>query len=115
MTEFRDPYTAGHQQRVAKIAVLIGMKMGLSEEQVGGLRAAAIVHDIGKIAVPIEILSAPGILNPIQRTLVQLHVSSGYESSRVSRSTGPLRRSCASIMSVWTEADIPRDCAGTRS
>ena len=53
--------------------------MGLSEEQIDGLRAAAIVHDIGKIAVPIEILSAPGILNPIQRTLVQLHVSSGYE------------------------------------
>ena len=79
VTEFRDPYTAGHQQRVAKIAVLIGGKMGLSRHQLEGLRAAATVHDIGKIAVPIEILSSPGVLNEVQQALVREHVESGHE------------------------------------
>jgi PAS domain S-box-containing protein/putative nucleotidyltransferase with HDIG domain len=79
VTEFRDPYTAGHQQRVAKIAVMIGRKMGLSPFQLEGLRAAATVHDIGKIAVPIEILSSPGVLNEAQLALVHQHVESGYE------------------------------------
>jgi PAS domain S-box-containing protein/putative nucleotidyltransferase with HDIG domain len=79
VTEFRDPYTAGHQQRVAKIAVLIGGRMGLSRHQLEGLRAAATVHDVGKIAVPIEILSSPGVLNEVQQALVREHVESGYE------------------------------------
>jgi len=79
VTEFRDPYTAGHQQRVAKIAVMIGSKMGLPRRQLDGLRAAATVHDVGKIAVPIEILSSPGHLSPVQQTLVRQHVDSGYE------------------------------------
>ncbi|MCL5735021.1 MAG: PAS domain S-box protein, partial [Actinobacteria bacterium] len=71
VTEFRDPYTAGHQQKVAKIAELIGSKMGLTRSQLDGLRAAAVVHDVGKIAVPTEILSSPGHLNPAQQMLVR--------------------------------------------
>ncbi len=90
VTEFRDPYTAGHQQRVAKIAVLIGHKMNLSPHQVDGIRAAATVHDIGKIAVPIEILSSPGVLNGVQQTLVRQHVESGYEILRAITFDWPL-------------------------
>jgi putative nucleotidyltransferase with HDIG domain len=79
MTEFRDPYTAGHQQRVARVAVSIARQMGLSEARLEGLRAAATVHDIGKIGVPIEILSSPALLSPLQLEIVRQHATSGYE------------------------------------
>jgi HD-GYP domain-containing protein (c-di-GMP phosphodiesterase class II) len=57
--EMRDPYTAGHQSRVADIAVAIGKEMGWPEGQLQGLRVAAQVHDIGKISIPAEILTKP--------------------------------------------------------
>jgi PAS domain S-box-containing protein/putative nucleotidyltransferase with HDIG domain len=82
VVEFRDPYTAGHQERVAKIALMIGKKMGMSPHELEGLQHAAIVHDVGKIAVPIEILSSPGRLSELQHTLVRQHVESGYEILR---------------------------------
>jgi HD-GYP domain-containing protein (c-di-GMP phosphodiesterase class II) len=64
---------------VGRIAVAIGRKMGLPRRQLEGLLAAATVHDIGKIAVPIEILTSPAILNPVQQLMVRQHVESGYE------------------------------------
>jgi putative nucleotidyltransferase with HDIG domain len=82
ITEFRDPYTAGHQREVARIAVAIARHLGLPEVQVEGLREASIVHDIGKIAVPIEILASPGRLSPIQLDLVHAHATSGHEILR---------------------------------
>ncbi|GAG35812.1 unnamed protein product, partial [marine sediment metagenome] len=55
--EKRDPYTAGHQQRVTKLACAISKEMGLSDEQIGGIRIAGLLHDIGKISIPIDILN----------------------------------------------------------
>jgi PAS domain S-box-containing protein/putative nucleotidyltransferase with HDIG domain len=75
----RDPYTAGHQRRVADISVAIARRMGLSEEQVQGVETAALLHDIGKITIPLEILSIPGPLSRAQHVLVQEHAYSGYE------------------------------------
>lgn len=79
VTEVRDPYTAGHQQRVAEIAVAIGRYLGLNEEEIASLEKAALLHDVGKISVPIEILSSPGTLTKLQRQLVEVHAAAGYE------------------------------------
>ncbi|HPF20490.1 MAG TPA: PAS domain S-box protein [Syntrophomonas sp.] len=77
--EKRDPYTAGHQSNVAAMAVAIAREMGLSDEQLAGLYAAASLHDIGKITVPIEILSKPGILSEPELAIVKSHSQVGYE------------------------------------
>ncbi|MCK4940533.1 PAS domain S-box protein [candidate division WOR-3 bacterium] len=77
--ELRDPYTAGHQQRVARLACAIAHEMGLSEEQVEGLFMAALIHDIGKIYVPAEILNRPAKLNEPEMDLVKTHPSIGYD------------------------------------
>ena len=62
----RDPYTAGHQRRVAALAVGIGWEMGLDEDRLQGLRVSGLLHDLGKIAVPTEILSKPGRLTSVE-------------------------------------------------
>jgi HD-GYP domain-containing protein (c-di-GMP phosphodiesterase class II) len=77
--EMRDPYTAGHQQRVAKLAVAIANDLHLSDEQIEGLYLAGIVHDVGKIDIPAEILSKPGKLSKLQYQLIQAHAEAGYE------------------------------------
>jgi PAS domain S-box-containing protein/putative nucleotidyltransferase with HDIG domain len=77
--EKRDPYTSGHQQRVAEIAVRITEEMGWEEIRIEGIRLGALIHDIGKIAVPIEILSKPGKLMDIEFSLIKVHPQSGYD------------------------------------
>jgi putative nucleotidyltransferase with HDIG domain/PAS domain S-box-containing protein len=77
--ELRDPYTAGHQQRVARLASAIAREMGLSEEKVDGIFMAALIHDIGKIYVPAEILNRPAKLNDTEMELVKTHPSIGYD------------------------------------
>ena len=77
--EMRDPYTAGHQQRVADLACAIANEMGLSEKQTNGIRTAAMIHDIGKICIPAQILSKPGKLNEIEFSLVKAHPGIGYD------------------------------------
>lgn len=77
--EKRDPYTAGHQRRAGRLAVAIAGEMGLHEDRIAGLRVAGALHDIGKISVPIEILSKPGALSGAEFALVQGHARAGYE------------------------------------
>jgi len=76
--EARDPYTAGHQRRVTKLAVAIAKKMGLSEEQINAIHMAALIHDIGKINVPSEILSKPTRLTKIEFGMIKAHPRVGY-------------------------------------
>jgi HD-GYP domain-containing protein (c-di-GMP phosphodiesterase class II) len=76
--EMRDPHTAGHQGRVAEIAVAIGKEMGWSTERLLGLRMAAMVHDIGKISIPAEILTKPTRLSAGEWALIHEHPESGY-------------------------------------
>jgi len=73
VVEKRDPYTAGHQQRVADLAVAIAEKIELDQEQVEAIHMASIVHDIGKINVPAEILSKPGKLSQLEFELIKAH------------------------------------------
>ena len=77
--EKRDPYTAGHQRRVSLLANAIAAKMGLEKTKADGLRIAAIVHDIGKINVPAEILSKPGRLTNAEFDLIKTHPHAGFE------------------------------------
>jgi len=77
--EMKDPYTAGHQQGVARLACAIAKEMGLPEEQIEGIRIAGLIHDIGKITVPAEILSRPGPLNDLEYGIVKTHAQAGYE------------------------------------
>lgn len=79
MVELRDPYTAGHQRRVADIAQAIARDMHLPEQVIEGLVLAAVVHDVGKISIPTEILSKPGRLNEAEFALIKRHSESGYE------------------------------------
>ncbi len=77
--EWRDPYTAGHQKRVALISTAIARKLGWSEEDIQALYMAAMVHDIGKVSVPAEILTKPTRLTSLEMQLVQGHVEAGYQ------------------------------------
>jgi PAS domain S-box-containing protein len=77
--ESRDPYTAGHQRRVGELSVAIAREMGLPEDQIQGLHLAAIVHDLGKIHIPAEILAKPGELSDIEFELIKTHPQAGYD------------------------------------
>jgi len=77
--ESRDPYTAGHQKRVGDLARAIAMEMGIPSHEVEGIRIAGVIHDLGKISVPAEILSKPRKLNEMEFALVKEHPQKGYE------------------------------------
>ncbi|CAG4883829.1 protein of unknown function [Georgfuchsia toluolica] len=79
LSELRDPYTAGHERRVGKIAVAIGTELGLDEQRLEGLKVAGYLHDIGKIIIPSEILSKPGRLGAIEYQLIQGHSQASYD------------------------------------
>lgn len=77
--EVRDPYTAGHQRRVAELALAIGAQLGLDDNRMHGVQLGAMIHDIGKIGVPAEILSKPSRLMPSELRLVQDHAVLGFQ------------------------------------
>jgi len=77
--EARDPYTAGHQQRVGDLAARLGRELGCDDEQVEGLRIGGYLHDVGKLAMPPEVLTRPGPLSPDEYSMVQAHSVRGHE------------------------------------
>lgn len=79
LVEARDPYTAGHQQRVAFLSVALAKKMNLEEDRVEGLRLAAMVHDIGKLYVPAEFLNKPGSLSEAEFSIIKNHAQVGFD------------------------------------
>lgn len=78
VVESRDPYTAGHQRRVTELAVAISEDMGHTAEQTEEIRVAALLHDIGKMSVPAELLSKPGRLTAVEFELIKGHAEAGY-------------------------------------
>jgi len=76
--ETRDPYTAGHQRRVSNLARGIATEMGVSKAQIQGVRMAGVIHDIGKISVPGEILSKPGNISQNEFGIIKEHPQVGY-------------------------------------
>lgn len=79
IVETRDPYTAGHQRRVAQLAYAIAKEIGLSKDQIEGTRIAALIHDIGKIIVPSEILTKPGKISNNEWNIIKTHPDVGYD------------------------------------
>jgi response regulator RpfG family c-di-GMP phosphodiesterase len=77
--EWRDPYTAGHQRRVADLACAIAEEYGLSQDQIDGVGIAGFIHDLGKISVPAEILSKPSKLTKNEFNLIKEHPQVGYD------------------------------------
>ncbi|HOJ72281.1 MAG TPA: PAS domain S-box protein, partial [Syntrophorhabdaceae bacterium] len=77
--EVRDPYTSGHQKRVSVLARTIAQELRLPNDTVESIRMAGLIHDIGKISVPAEILNRPGILSEIEMTLIRMHPEIGYD------------------------------------
>jgi PAS domain S-box-containing protein/putative nucleotidyltransferase with HDIG domain len=79
ISETRDPYTAGHQYRVYQLSMTIARELRLSREKIEAVRIAALIHDIGKMAIPSEILTKPGKLSEIEFDLIKEHPKTGYE------------------------------------
>jgi len=77
--EMRDPYTAGHERRVAQLACAIAAEMGMPEDRIEGLRIACYVHDIGKIAVPAEILAKPSKISDHEFGIIKTHPQFGAD------------------------------------
>jgi HD-GYP domain-containing protein (c-di-GMP phosphodiesterase class II) len=77
--EERDPYTAGHQRRTTDLSLAIAREMQLPELETRGLQMAGLIHDMGKISVPAEILSKPGRLNDVELQLIQRHPQVAYD------------------------------------
>jgi PAS domain S-box-containing protein/putative nucleotidyltransferase with HDIG domain len=90
--ETRDPYTAGHQRRVTKLACTIGEEMELSKDQIEGLRMSGELHDIGKIQVPAEILSKPGKISEAEYAIIKTHSQVGHDILRTIEFPWPVAR-----------------------
>ena len=93
MAEKRDPYTGGHQHRVARLACAIGREMALPQDQLEGLEVAGTLHDVGKIYVPAEILSKPAKLSLMEMGMMRTHPEVGYEILREVSFPWPVARS----------------------
>jgi putative two-component system response regulator len=79
LIESKDPYTAGHQHRVALLAVKLANALEYSSDEVEQIRMAAMIHDIGKIYVPVEFLNKPGLLNASEWNIVKMHAQVGHD------------------------------------
>jgi len=90
IAELRDPYTAGHQRRVTQLACTIAKKMGLSKDQGSALRLAALIHDIGKVRVPAEILTNPDGLSEAEFSIIKMHPLIGYEILKTMELSWPI-------------------------
>ena len=88
--ELRDPYTAGHQRRVALLAEQIARRCNMSESDVEDIRIAALMHDVGKVTLPAEILSKPGRLTGPEYELVKNHALAGYEIVKTAHMREPI-------------------------
>lgn len=79
LVDMKDPYTSGHQKRVAHLASAIAVELGLKNSMIDGLRLAGILHDVGKMAVPTEILTKPGSITRSEVLLLREHAENGYD------------------------------------
>jgi PAS domain S-box-containing protein len=90
LVDMRDPYTAGHQQRVARLASRIAIHLGMSREEERSIRLAATTHDIGKISVPSEILAKPGPISRLEMEMIRTHSKAGYDILKDIELNGPV-------------------------
>jgi PAS domain S-box-containing protein len=110
--ESRDPYTAGHQLKSAELACAIAAEMGLDEHRIEGLRMAGVIHDIGKLSIPAEILSKPTKLSNIEYSLIKVHPESGYEMLKNVESPWPLAQVVHQHHERMNGSGYPRNLKG---
>jgi putative nucleotidyltransferase with HDIG domain len=111
-SEARDPYTAGHQKRVADLARVIATEIGLAQEKIEGIRMAGIIHDIGKLSIPAEILSKPTKLTEIEFSLIKEHAQSGYDMLKNVESPWPLAQIVYQHHERMNGSGYPRNLKG---
>jgi PAS domain S-box-containing protein len=92
IVEAKDPYTAGHQRRVSILSCAIAKEMDLSEEQIEGTKIAGLIHDLGKISIPSEILSKPGRITDIEFSLIKNHPQIGYNILKTTKFPWPIKQ-----------------------
>jgi HD-GYP domain-containing protein (c-di-GMP phosphodiesterase class II) len=102
IVESRDPYTHGHQERVSMVARAIAEEMGLPERDAEAVEMAALVHDVGKLSVPAEILNRPGVLTEVEFGLIKTHSDRGTRFSAVWILRGRWQTSSCSTTSAKT-------------
>jgi HD-GYP domain-containing protein (c-di-GMP phosphodiesterase class II) len=111
-SEARDPYTAGHQKRVADLARAIATEMGLPHDTIEGIRMAGSIHDIGKLSIPAEILSKPTKLTGLEFSLIKVHSQSGYEMLKDVESPWPLAQIIYQHHERMNGSGYPRNLKG---
>lgn len=110
--EMRDPYTAGHQKRVADLACAIAGECGLSEDHIEGIRMAGIIHDLGKISVPAEILSKPSRLTQNEFNLIKEHPEVGYDILKELEFPWPIAKMVLQHHEKFDGSGYPRGLSG---
>jgi putative nucleotidyltransferase with HDIG domain len=110
--ETRDPYTTGHQMRVTDLACAIARVMELPPTQIEGIRVAGLMHDIGKIAIPTEILSKPGKLNQVEFSMIQTHSKVGYNILKKIEFAWPVARIVLQHHERWNGSGYPHGIRG---
>jgi PAS domain S-box-containing protein/putative nucleotidyltransferase with HDIG domain len=110
--ETRDPYTTGHQMRVTDLACTIAKLMEIPPTQIEGIRVAGLVHDIGKIAIPTEILSKPGKLNEVEFAMIQTHSKVGYNILKKIEFPWPVARTVLQHHERWNGTGYPHGVRG---
>lgn len=110
--ERRDPYTAGHQQRVGRLAGDIGRELGVSADEIEGLRLGGALHDIGKVAVPAELLNKPGPLSELEFGLIKTHSEVGHEILKDVEFAWPIARITWEHHEKFNGSGYPRGLSG---
>ncbi len=112
MAEKRDPYTAGHQRRVAQLACTIAQELRLPEDQINGIAIAAAIHDIGKIAIPSELLSKPGEINEYEYGIIKAHPEVAYDILKEIQFPWPLADIVLQHHERWDGNGYPKGLKG---
>jgi len=109
--EARDPFTSGHQRRVADLARAIATEMGLSKDSIEAIRTAGVIHDLGKICVPADILSKPAKLNELEFSLIKAHPKVGYDILKEIDFPWPVAEIVYQHHERWNGSGYPRSLA----
>ncbi len=113
-TEKRDPYTAGHQRSVTQLACAIAEEMNMNETEVEGIRIAGLLHDIGKLSVPAEILSRPGTLSESEFSIIKLHSEIGFDILKTINFPWPVAQIAFEHHERMNGSGYPRGLAGEK-